>query len=503
MTPLRVLYVASECAPLLKVGGLADVAAALPGALAGLGVDVRVLIPRIAGMPAGDAEIWSGDDCRLTEIRTDTGVPTWLLDTPRFRHRSALYADRDGRPYADDAECAAQFCRVAIAVAGGFLGLDWRPDVVHCNEWQTALVPLLLLEARIPAASVLTIHNLAHQGVFPLEMGERLGLPRWALQPQAAEYWGQLSFLKAGLVFADRLTTVSPGYAAEILTPAFGAGLDGVLHDRAQALTGILNGLDDAVWDPGHDPLIETHYDAARLQGKRAARRVLLEALGWSDDDAPLAAMIGRIAPQKGTDIVLEALPRLVAMGLRLVLLGSGDPDLERPWRVAAERYPGRVAVRTGFDEALAHRIYAGSDLLLMPSCFEPCGLAQMIAMRYGTLPVVNPVGGLADTVVDAGAGDGGGVGGDGFWMTSADPVGLVEACGRALAMRADPPRWSRLVRRAMRRRFDWKASAARHLEVYHAALATRAPPLDSPPARQPRASAPAGIAPQFADSHA
>ncbi len=475
MTPLRVLFVTSECAPWLKVGGLADVAAALPVALTQLGIDVRVLLPRIAGMPAGRVVAQPCAHVSLRRLAAD-GPPLWMLDTPRLQRRTGIYASRDGHNYGDDAECFAELCQVATLIAADTCGLGWRPDIVHCNEWQTALIPLQLMLVRAQAASVLTIHNLAHQGVFPLATGTWLGWPHWAFQPETAEYWQYFSFLKAGLVFADRLTTVSPGYAAQILTPAFGAGLDGVLRGRIDALTGILNGLDNALWDPQRDPLMATHFSASQLERRHGARQALEHELGWNERDAfadvPLAAVVSRLTPQKGTDLVLDALPELLDAGLRLVVLGTGNRALEQRWQSAARQHPGRVAVRIGFDETLAHRVYAGSDLFLMPSRFEPCGLAQMCAMRYGAVPVVNPVGGLADTVADAGTNDRDG--GTGFWMPSPDAAGLIIACRRALTMYADANRWRQLVRNAMHRRFDWRDSARHYLDVYRQALQSR-----------------------------
>lgn len=479
MSPLRVLFVSTEFAPLLKVGGLADVAAALPQALVELGVDVRVLLPRIRGMPTGRALLRCPDGTGLSQMETDSGLALWLLDTPAFRRRTGIYVDQDGRPYDDDAECFGELCRCATTIAADDCGLGWRPDIVHCNEWQTALTPLLSMLARAPAASVLTIHNLAHQGLFPLETANTLGLPDWVLQPAAAEFWGQLSFLKAGLVFADRLTTVSPRYAAEILTPAFGAGLDGVLRGRVGALTGILNGLDESLWNPCTDPLLEHRFSEQHPERKREAKRDLLRTLSWPDEgaslDAPIAAVIARLTSQKGIDLVLDALPDLLACGLRLVVLGSGDSILEQGWSEAMRRYPDRVAVQLRFDETLAHRIYAGSDMFLMPSRFEPCGLAQMSAMRYGAVPVVNPVGGLADTVVDADPARLANGSATGFWMPTADAHGLLQACERATAMYGDIPGWQRLVRQAMSCRFPWRRSAEHYLEVYRAAIEARA----------------------------
>lgn len=476
MNKPRVLFVSAECAPWLKVGGLADVAAALPEALASLGVDVRVLLPRIQGMPEGRVLARWPDGTTLQQIQTGPELSPYLLDTPRFRRRNGIYGDREGRGYDDDAQSFGELCRFATCIAADACGLGWRPDIVHCNEWQTALVPLMLLLARVPAASVLTIHNLAHQGLFPLDSAISLGLPEWSWQPATAQSWGQLSFLKAGLVFADRLTTVSPRYAEEILSPAFGAGLEDVVRKRAGDLTGILNGLDESLWNPGTDTLLEHPFTAENPAGKRQAKRALLRALSWTDrSDDPIAGVVARMTAQKGSDLILDALPALLARGLRVVVLGSGEPDLQQHWQQAMQQYPGRVAVRLGFDETLAHRIYAGSDLFLMPSRFEPCGLAQMSAMRYGSLPVVNPVGGLADTVSGAGPIPPADDSATGFWMPSADATGLLLACERALTHYADIAGWRKLQRQAMQCHFDWRASATRYLGVYRAAMQARA----------------------------
>jgi len=468
---LRVLFVATECAPWSKVGGLADVVGALPKALMAQGVDVRVLIPRIHGMPAGRVlACWRAG--ALRELDQEDGPPLWLLDTPAFRRRHHLYVDQNGNAHADDSECFAALCRTAVALAAGLPGIDWRPQVIHCHEWQTALVPLLLMQARLPVASVLSIHNLAHQGLFPLAEGARLGLPRWALQSESGEFWGNLSFLKTGLVFADRLTTVSPRYAEEISGPAFGVGLDGVLRGRGAAFTGILNGLDYRYWDPARDPLLPHRYSPSRMAGKQASKQALLQELGWEQEATPLLGMVTRLSGQKGVDHVLAALPELLARGLRLVLLGSGEAALERALQQAADAHPQQFALRLGFDEAFAHRVYAGSDLFLMPSRFEPCGLAQMIALRYGAVPVVAPVGGLADTVVDVDPVTLAAGSATGFWMQHNDAQGVLHACERALALYAEPERWRVLQGQGMRQRFSWATSAGRYRAVYAAALA-------------------------------
>lgn len=477
MRPLKILFVTCEYAPLVKVGGLADVSAALPRALAALGHDVRVLLPRIHGLPRGRpvARLPGGDAQAIEEAPR---LAVWLLDTPGLRVRENPYARHDGQPHADDAARFAELARAAALIADDGCGLDWRPDVVHCQEWHAALTPLLLLLARIPAASVLTVHNLAYRGLFPLGTADALGLPGWVKHPDAAEFWGQLSFLKAGLVFADRVTTVSPGYAREMLTPAFGEGLDGVLRARGDGVAGILNGLDADLWDGNTDPHLAAPLPAGHPERKREAKAALFRELGWRADAAalaaPLAGVVSRMTAQKGLDRVLDALPALLARGLRLAVLGSGDKALEARWRDAANRHPERIALRIGFDEGLAHRVYAGCDLFLMPSRFEPCGLSQMSAMRYGALPIVNPVGGLADSVTDASPqaiADGVA---SGFLMASPDAGGLVEALDRALRLWAQPMHWHGVQRLAMARRFDWRESARRYARVYRDALEAR-----------------------------
>lgn len=474
MRPLKLLFVAAECAPLIKVGGLADVCAALPRTLAALGHDVRVLLPRLRGLPHGRPAARLARLGVVHELDAAPGLVYWLFDSPGWRTRDGVYRRGDGGAYPDDAERFAELAHAAVALADDAGGLDWRPDVVHCHEWHAALAPLLLQLARVPAASVLTIHNLAYQGLFPLETADALGLPGWVKHPEAAEFWGRLSFLKAGLSFADRVTTVSPGYAREILAPAFGEGLDGALRARPDGVAGILNGLDADLWNGNTDPHLAAPLPPGHPERKREAKAALARELGWPDDDAPLAGVVSRMAAQKGLDLILDALPGLRARGLRLAVLGSGDRTLESRWAMAAHGHPGQVALRIGLDEGLAHRIYAASDLFLMPSRFEPCGLSQMSAMRYGALPVVNPVGGLADSVVDAtpqALADGGATG---FWMVGADAAGLLSAVDRALALRAEADAWPRLQRQAMARQFDWRESAKQYVAVYRAAMAAR-----------------------------
>jgi starch synthase len=480
---LRVLFVSTEFRPLLKVGGLADVSTELPAALAALGHDVRVLLPRIAGMPGGERVGKVPGIGRILEHRDGTnGVRLWLLDTPGFRRRSRLYAREDGSAWPDDAERFDELCRVGALLADDALGMDWRADVVHANDWACGLLPLRLQLGRVPAASVFAIHNLAHQGLFSLETAARLGLPGWVQHPDALEFWDRLSLIKAGLNFADRLVTVSPRYAREIQMPALGEGLDGLLRRRSSHLHGILNGIDRRCWDPRRDPALAAGFGPANLAGKARCKQALLAELGFPSDaaDAPLAAMVTRLVLQKGIDLVLDALPHLLARGLRLVVLGSGEAALQDALRDASARHPGQVVVRFDFDDALARRIYAGSDLFLMPSRFEPCGLGQLIALRYGSVPVVHAVGGLADTVQEPDAGRDG----NGFCFDQATSADLCRAIDRALEAYSRRDAWKALVQRALASRFDWKGSARTYVDVYRRAIVDRRRQILSPAIR-------------------
>ena len=484
---LRILFVSSEVHPFIKTGGLADVSASLPHALAELGHDVRILIPGYADAltRAGDAEPetgWTspvaGDPTRLLRTRLpESEVPVWLLEAAGFSDRPGNpYLGSDGHAHPDNAERFDLLARTATAIAGDSGGLDWQPDVVHCNDWQTGLVPVRMLQYRIPAATVFTVHNLAYQGLFPHAAFEALGLPAWMWAMDALEFHGHLSFMKGGAVFADRLTTVSPTYAEEIQTPAHGWGLEGLFARRAGDLAGILNGIDRRYWDPRRDPYLDAHFDAQDMGGKAANKQRLQAELGLpTTGDAPLAVVITRLADQKGIDLIVNALPDLLATGMQLAVLGSGDRSYERTLTTMEKRHPQQLAVRIGFDEALAHRMEAGGDLFLMPSRFEPCGLNQLYSLAYGTVPVVRAVGGLVDSVVDATpeaieAGHATGIS-----YAGDTPAALVAAVQRALDLFARPEAWRRIQRTAMQQDFSWERSAARYGEVYQAALADRA----------------------------
>jgi starch synthase len=348
--------------------------------------------------------------------------------------------------------------------------------VVHAHDWHAALACAYLRAHPVQGVrSVYTVHNLAYQGLFPLADHALVGLGSAFLSSDGLEYHGQLSFMKAGLTFADGVTTVSPGYAREIATPEFGQGLDGVIRLRGSAMVGILNGIDEQVWDPGRDADLAVTYEAARPGGKAACKAALQREAGLeAAPGAPLLAVVSRLSHQKGLDLILDALPALLAQGVQLVVQGSGEPALERAFHAAASRHPGRVAAFIGYDEARAHRLFAGADGLLMPSRFEPCGLAQLYAMRYGALPVVRRVGGLADTVVDADPAALAGGRATGFVFDDARADALAAAVGRLVTLYGDPPRWARLQQTAMTQDYSWRGPAGRYLALYEELVSAR-----------------------------
>ncbi len=482
---MRVVMLSPEVYPYAKTGGLADVLAALPPALAAAGVEVTVCVPgyrsalRAAGTPAPGTRLHAPIASRMepAEMVCVPGapVPTVLLRADRYFDRDGLYGE-GGQDYPDNAERFAFFCRAA---------LEWLraerepPDVLHVHEWQAALAPAFL---RATAAlypelgrlrTVLTLHNLAFQGRFPADHWHVLNLDARYFVPEFLEFYGEINFLKAGMVFADALTTVSPRYAAEIQTPAFGEGLDGVLRARGAALRGILNGIDDAVWDPATDPHLPARYRAGDLAGKARCKRALQAELGLAvRDDAPLLGVVSRLAEQKGFDLLAVALPRaLEPWDAQLALLGSGVERYELWVRELAARFPGRVGARVGFDEGLAHRIEAGADVFLMPSRFEPCGLNQLYSLRYGTVPVVHATGGLEDSVVEFDPTTGSGTG---FKFTPYTPDAFLAALERALRTRRDPARWARLVANGMAQDFSWGRAAAEYRALYETLVGGR-----------------------------
>jgi starch synthase len=468
LTATRVLFVAPECAPLTKTGGLGDVAGALPPALRETGVDARVLLPAYGALPGRELATLDllGKKVRLLESNLPSGVPLYLLDCPDlYRRNGGPYQTAQGEDWPDNALRFGVLSRAAALLGGAASPLDWRPDVVHCNDWPTALAPVYLEREPDAAASLMTVHNLAFQGLFEPSVLRALGLPQSDYSVEKLEFYGRLSFLKGGLVCADALTTVSPTYAGEIQSEALGCGLDGVLRERHADLSGIANGIDTTVWDPAGDALIARNYDAAAIDAKRINKRAVQERLGLAvDEEVPLLGMVGRLTHQKGIDLVLAAADDLVALPAQLAVLGKGDRDHEDALAALAARYPGTVAVANGFNEELAHLIEAGADVFLMPSRFEPCGLNQMYSQRYGTPPVAHATGGLIDTISD---------GETGFLFDRPESGALLAAVRRALALRRDPGRWRAMQRAGMTRDFSWAEPARRYADLY-LRLATR-----------------------------
>jgi starch synthase len=475
---MRVLHAAAELFPWVKTGGLGDVIAALPPALAALDVDVRLVLPGFTAFL---------DALPLTEIarlRTpfaaervrialaelpDSGVRAYLVDHPAFYDRpGSPYADPDGRDWPDNHRRFALLGWAAAALAQG-ADPEWQPDILHTHDWHAGLAPAYLRAAAVSVPSVFTVHNLAYQGFFPAAAFADLALPASFFAIDGVEFYGGVSFLKAGLFYADRLTTVSPTYAREIQTPAFGAGLDGLLRSRADAPTGILNGVDPTIWSPENDPLVPRQYgpDDA-VAGKADAKKILQRRLALDEiPDRPLFGAVTRLSPQKGFDLLLVALPDFIAGGGSLVLLGSGDADLEAGFAAAAISNPGRVGIVIGYDEALSHLIMAGADVILLPSRFEPCGLTQLYALRYGALPLVRRTGGLADTVVDANAVTLAEGSATGFAFDEESSEALLETAGRAVALYADRASWQRVMRQAMTCDFSWDAAARQYKALY------------------------------------
>lgn len=486
--PLRVLYAVAELYPLVKTGGLADVAEGLPRALRAARLDVRILLPayrvvmeQVAGAPtiAILRAMADGEDVRLLEcMLPGTEVPVYLVDAPKYFDRpGGPYADEEGRDWHDNAARFALFGRVIASLGSSEAGLEWRPDIVHGNEWHTGLGLALLGRDRSTPASVFTIHNLAHRGLFPTDTVHALALPPGLLSPDRLEFHGSLSFIKGGLVFADRLVTVSPTYAGEILTPEHGFGLDGLLRHRAGCLRGILNGVDYSVWDPRRDPHIARLYGSNSLNGKRINKLALQRELGLiQDEDAFLLGCIARLTHQKGTDLLLDAMPDLMSHPeVQLAVLGEGEPHFHAALSTAGSSYPGRIHTCVGFREALAHRILAGSDVLLMPSRFEPCGLTQLYALRYGTVPIVRATGGLLDTVVDATDASLAERRATGFVFGGADSHELVAAVRRAAALwKSSPRHWRQLRQTGMKQDFSWDRSAAAYAGVYRECVQAR-----------------------------
>ena len=478
-SPLSIVHVVSEVAPYAKTGGLADVAAGLPAALAALGHDVTVVVPRYREIDCATREVGrcivplgaGSFEAGFGEFIVGPRHRIVLVDCPALYDRDGLYGVQ-GTDHPDNAVRFAFLARSALEFLDRVAG--W-PDVIHAHDWQAGLVPVYLAAGVVrPATSrpgtVFTIHNLAYQGRFANVLS-RLGVPERFFRPDGLEFWGEVSFLKGGVTFSDLITTVSPRYSREILTAEYGFGFEGVLQGRVADLVGILNGIDDERWNPQTDPFLPAPYSAVTLGGKATAKRALLDAFGLSvvepERVRPVVGMVSRLVDQKGFDLLAQLPDRLLALDATYVLLGSGERRYESFWQDLATRHPTRVAVRIGFDEALAHLIEGGSDIFLMPSRFEPCGLNQMYSLRYGTVPVVRATGGLADTVIDHAAADGTG---NGFTFVSYEPAALEDALDRAIRTYRDAETWRRLQQAGMRQDHSWNASAREYVKVYRRA---------------------------------
>lgn len=479
----KILFVTSEAQPLMKTGGLGDVCGGLPQALHTLGADVRLLMPGYHDtlQRAGRLKIVAqlnlpplAQPVTLLEGKLPgTRVTVWLIDfAPAYDRPGNPYLNAHGQPWHDNAARFALLARVAVAIARDMAGLAWRPDVVHAHDWQAGLVPALLAEDTARPATVFTIHNLAYQGLFSYDTFLSLHLPKSLWSLHALEFHGQMSFIKSGIAFADRITTVSPTYAREIQTPEHGYGLDGLLRHRAARLSGILNGIDARAWNPARDPHLASRYSMRRLTHKPPNKTALQQEFNLNvDADVALFGMVSRMVDQKGVDLLLDALPALMALPLQIVVLGSGEAQYEQALRAQATRYPDRLAVLAGYDEAVAHRIQAGADFFLMPSRFEPCGLSQLYSLRYGTVPVVRRIGGLADTVVDASSVNIAAGTATGIVFEEASAEALTGAVQRALALHAERRTWKQIQLAGMRQDFSWRHSAADYLSLYEAAI--------------------------------
>jgi starch synthase len=477
---MRVLSVASEVYPLIKTGGLADVAGALPAALAGRGVAMRTLMP---GYPAvmeklgrseqvhhfsslfgGPADLISADG---------EGLDLLVIDAPHLYSRPGNpYVDKSGRDWPDNAQRFAALSRVAADIGEGLLK-RYRPQVIHAHDWQSALVPAYLhYDGATRPASVLTVHNLAFQGHFPAAMLTTLKLPSSALAIEGVEYFGGIGFLKAGLQFADRITTVSPTYAEEIRTPEGGMALDGLLRLRSHVVSGILNGIDGRVWDPTTDARLAATFSATRLNRRKENKQALKAKFGiTSADDSLFFGVISRLSQQKGLDLLVAALPRLLSLGADLVVIGSGDSTLEQAFRAAAAAAPGRVGAFIGYDEDAAHLVQGGADAILVPSRFEPCGLTQLCGLRYGCVPIVARVGGLNDTVIDANEMALSAGVATGFQFAPVTREALEHALGRAASLWREKRAWQRLQTNGMAMDVGWNRAAEQYARLYRQLL--------------------------------
>lgn len=485
---MRILFITSEMYPLIKSGGLADVSAALSAALIGRGVDMRVVLPGYRSVLAGITGLReiAPINPRMATVEgaihygiAPSGVPVYVVDAPDlFQRAGGAYGDDRGVDWPDNAERFGAFAEIAAQIASGTAfprdsRPGWSADLVHCHDWPTGLVPMhLQIGARPRPPTIMTVHSLTYQGLFPPTVLGKLGLPAQLFDINGLEFHGQVGFMKAGLFFCDRITTVSPTYAREIQKEPGGGGLSGLI--QARGVTGILNGIDRGVWDPSRDRLIHQSYDADDIILKGANRLTLCRAFGLDPEPAgPIFALISRLVEHKGIDLVLDAIGAIIADGGRLALIGTGDHGLESRLYQAAAAHPTQVGVHIGYDEAQAHQVLAGADILLVPSRTEPCGLVQLYGLRYGTVPIARRTGGLADTITDTTWATLGDDTATGFLFDDATPGALAEAIGRAQELFRQPRLWRRIQRAGMSRDLGWDRAAATYRQLYQEVIET------------------------------
>jgi starch synthase len=481
---MKILFAASEATPLIKTGGLADVAGSLPVALSHIGQECRLILPGYPDVLDKADNLKFLTELNLTgelsPVRLLSGtsgphqVPLYVVDAPQWFNRPGNpYLSSQGKDWEDNAQRFTCFCRAVAAVGLNQAGLDWRPDLVHANDWQTGLVAPLMLDTANRPATLFTIHNLAYQGLFDHTTFEHLNLPSKLWSYKALEFYRKLSFIKGGIALSDRVNTVSPSYAEEIKTAAFGYGLEGLLQHRGSHFTGILNGIDYHHWDPQNDLHIPHPFSADDLNGKRLNKIALQHEFGLPQDEkTQLFGYIGRLVDQKGVDLILQILPGLMNSGVQMVLLGSGNRDLEHALEQINNHYHRQVGVKIGYDEGLSHRIEAGCDCFIMPSRFEPCGLNQMYSLRYGTVPIVRRTGGLADTVVDVNPTTLSNGTATGFVFENPAGNSLWDSLEHAIRFyRQSDTDWDILARTGMRQDLSWEASAQHYLDIYRQAI--------------------------------
>ena len=477
----KVLYISSEAFPLIKTGGLADVAGSLPSALLKQSQDVRLLLPaypevlkKITKYKKRATASYYNLPTEIIETRLPgTNVTVWLVDCPAaFNRPGGPYTNHNGYPWDDNALRFSLFCHAAVDIALDKLSLQWKPDIVHCNDWQSGLVPALLSLHKKRPATIFTIHNLAYQGVFDHQTFVDLKLPDKLWHMDGVEFYNQLSFIKGGLACADKITAVSPNYAKEILEPEYGYGLDGLLKHRVSHLSGIINGIDEKHWNPGTDKYLTHKYNKRNLGNKTLNKTELQKELSLPvDAEIPMTGMISRLVEQKGLEIILQSMNTLLNLPVQLVILGTGESHYEIQLAEWAKKYPQKFKLIIGYDEKLAHRIEAASDLYLMPSMFEPCGLNQLYSLSYGTLPIVTPVGGLADTVTNANEKNIANKTANGFVLEEKSVIALLSAIKQALNLYQKHDVWLQLQLNAMSSDFSWHTSAKSYIDLYQQAL--------------------------------